>query len=54
MSERKWMIKGNQRLTVSPSVNSWPYRDRAPTLRAQGVSEADVELMRQIDALYLQ
>lgn len=54
MSERKAMIKGHQRLSVSRQCQLLAVPRSSVYARPRGVSAADVELMRQLDALYLQ
>jgi putative transposase len=54
MSERKAMIKGHQRLSVSRQCHLLAVPRSSVYARPRGVSAADVELMRQLDELYLQ
>lgn len=54
MSERKTMIKGQQRISVSRQCQLLAVPRSSVYTRPRGVPAADVELMRQIDALYLQ
>ena len=54
MNERKAMIKGKQRIAVSRQCQRLAVPRSSVSTRAQGVSAADLALMRQIDALYLQ
>jgi putative transposase len=54
MSERKAMVKGNQRISVSRQCHLLAVPRSSVYARSRGVPAADVELMRQLDALYLQ
>jgi hypothetical protein len=51
MSERNAMIKGHQRLSVSRQCHLLAVPRSSVYARPRGVSAADVELMRQLDAL---
>lgn len=53
MSERKAMIKATQRIAVSRQCQLLAVPRSSVYTRPRGVPAADVELMRQIDALYL-
>ena len=53
MTERKAMIKARQRIAVSRQCQLLAVPRSSVYARARGVSEADVELMRQLDALHL-
>jgi len=54
MSERKAMIKATQGISVSRQCHLLAVPRSSVYARSRGVPAADVELMRQLDALYLQ
>ena len=54
MSERKAMIKGKQKLSVVRQCGLLAVPRSSVYARSQAASEADLALMRQLDALYLQ
>ena len=53
MSERKAMIKATHRISVSRQCHLLAVPRSSVYARARGLSRADIELMRQIDELYL-
>ena len=53
MSERKAMIKGNQRISVTRQCQLLAVPQSSVYTRRRDVAKADLELMRQIDELYL-
>lgn len=53
MSERKAMIKGNQRISVTRQCQLLAVPRSSVYTRRRDVAKADLELMRQIDELYL-
>ena len=53
MSERKAMIKGHQRISVTRQCQLLAVPRSSVYTRRRDIAKADLELMRQIDELYL-